>query len=127
MKLTVKQLIMGSDALKRLGEKGVKTLTYKTFYAVGKNIGHIDHELARYNRDYQRIIAEYSSVQPDGVYGVAAKDIVVLNQIIEEAQSVEVDIPIMVISMIEETMDKADIHAADWSVLDWMIILEEPK
>ena len=125
MKLTVKQLIVGSDALKRLGEKGVKILPYKIFYAVGKNIGHIDKEIDHYNKDYQKIVAEFSAEQPDGTFGVALKDVRVLNKVIEDAQAVEVDIPIMALTLTEEIIEKAEIHAADLAALDWMFVLPE--
>jgi hypothetical protein len=127
MKLTVKQLIVGSDALKRLGEKGVKILPYKIFYAVGKNIGHIDKEIDHYNKDYQRIVSEFSAEQPDGTFGVAPKDVRVLNKVIEDAQAVEVDIPIMTLTLTEEIIEKAEIHAADLAALDWMFVLPEEK
>jgi hypothetical protein len=125
MKLTVKQLIVGSDALKRLGEKGVKILPYKIFYAVGKNIGHIDKEIDHYNKDYQRIVSEFSAEQPDGTFGVAPKDVLVLNKVIEDAQAVEVDIPIMTLTLTEEIIERAEIHAADLAALDWMFVLPE--
>jgi len=127
MKLTVKQLIVGSDALKRLGEKGVKILPYKIFYAVGKNIGHIDKEIDHYNKDYQRIVSEFSAEQPDGTFGVAPKDVRVLNKVIEDAQAVEVDIPIMTLTLTEEIIEKAEIHAADLAALDWMFVLPEEE
>ena len=127
MKLTVKQLIVGSDALKRLGEKGVKILPYKIFYAVGKNIGHIDKEIDHYNKDYQRIVSEFSAEQPDGTFGVAPKDVRVLNKVIEDAQAVEVDIPIMTLTLTEEIIEKAEIHAADLAALNWMFVLPEEE
>ena len=127
MKLTVKQLIVGSDALKRLGEKGVKILPYKIFYAVGKNIGHIDKEIDHYNKDYQRIVSEFSAEQPDGTFGVAPKDVRVLNKVIEDAQAIEMDIPIMTLTLTEEIIEKAEIHASDLAALDWMFVLPEEE
>lgn len=127
MKLTVKQLITAIDALKRLGEKGIKILPYKMMRAVSRNITVIDQEIDKYNKDFQKVVAGFSAEQPDGVYGIAPKDVLAFNLIIEEAQAVEVDIPIMTIALTEEIIEKADIHAADLSTLDWMFEFPEEK
>lgn len=127
MKLTVKQLIVGSDALKRLGEQGVRVLSYKVFYAVGKNIGHVTKEIDRYNSEYQRIVSEFSAEQADGTFGVLPKDISKLNSVIEEAQTIVVDIPIMEVKLTEEIIENAGIRASDLAALEWMFVLDEAK
>ena len=138
MKLTVKQLLIGSGALKRLGEKGVKILTYKIFYAVSKNISHIDKEIDHYNKNYQRIVSEFSGpllkncpnckqLLRENDWGIAPKDVQVLNKVIDDAQAVEVDIPIMTLTLTEEIIENAEIRAADLTALDWMFVLPEAE
>jgi hypothetical protein len=125
MKLTIKQLLEGADALKRLGDKGVKDLTYKVFYSVGKNVEPIYKEIERYNKEYQRIFEEFSVEQPEGGKGIPAKDAMNFNHTIEEAQAVEVEIDIRKIAMTEELMEKAEIKAVDIYALGWMFELPE--
>jgi hypothetical protein len=125
MKLTVKQLVQASEALKRLGEKGIKALTQKVFYNISKNIRVISSELELYEKIRQSLIEKYSAEQKDGSFGVLPKDVPLLNAEIEDAQAREVELPILACTLTDEIIEKAEIHAADLAVLDWMLTLPE--
>ena len=125
MKLTVKQLVDASDALKRLGEKSIKVLTQKVFYNVSKNIRAISTELELYEKMRQSLIEKYSAEQKDGSFGVLPVDVPTLNKEIEEAQMREVELPILMCTLTDEIIEKADIHASDLAVLDWMFVLPD--
>jgi hypothetical protein len=125
MKLTVKQLVIASDALKRLGEKGIKALTQKVFYNLSKNIRAISAELELYEKVRQSLIEKYSAEQKDGSFGVLPVDVSALNREIEEAQSREIDLPILLCTLTDNIIEKAEIHASDLVALDWMLVLPE--
>lgn len=127
MKLTIKQLVGGSDALRRLGAHGIKELTQKVFYNVNKNIRAIAPELELYEKMRQSIINQYSSAQQNGEYGIHPRDIPVVNAEIEEAQAREVDIPILVCSLTDKIIESAEIKAADLFALEWMFELPESE
>ena len=121
MKLTVKQLIIAADALQRLGAKGIKVLTQQVFYNVSKNLRVISPELELYEKVRQGLIEKYSAEQKDGSFGVLPRDASALNKEIEEAQEREVNLTILTCILTDEIIEKAEIHASDLAVLEWMI------
>lgn len=125
MKLTIKQLVIGSDALRRLGAHGIKDLTQKNFYNVSKNIRAITPELEIHEKMRQSILDQYSNVQQNGEYGISPKDIPAVNAEIEEVQVREVDIPILICSLTDKIIENAEIKASDLIALEWMFELQE--
>jgi len=121
MKLTVKQLVIAADALQRLGAKGIKVLTQQVFYNVSKNLRVISPELELYEKVRQGLIEKYSAEQKDGSFGVLPRDVSALNKEIEEAQEREVNLTILTCILTDEIIEKAEIHASDLAVLEWMI------
>jgi hypothetical protein len=130
MKLTLKQLVNGSEALNRLGGKGVKELTQKVFYNLSKNIGLIQPELVVYEKTRMSLIDKYSieTKTKDGdVYGIPPKNLSAFNAEIEVIQSTELDLSILPCTLTDEIIEKAGITAIDLYLLDWMFILPDEK
>jgi hypothetical protein len=123
IKITVRKLLESSDALKRLGEKGVKALGMKPFYSVSKNLGQVHPEIEEYNKAYQAALKEYSEEQKDGTVKIPDKYAFEFNAAIDEAQLTEVEIEVRKIVLTEELIEKGEIKAVDMFALEWMFEL----
>ena len=121
MKLTVKQLVIGSDALRRLSSHGIKDLTQKNFYNVSKNIRVITPELELYEKIRQDVLQQYAT--PTGE--IPPKNMGEVSHAMIEAQAREVDLPILVCVLTDTVIEKAEITAGDLIALEWMFELPE--
>ena len=142
MKLTVKQLLEATDALRRLGDKSIKVLTPKVFHNVSRSILAITKsgELELYESARQSLIKCASKELPihtclkcglvtnENGYGVPPSDVRQLNIDIEKEQMRETeDLKILTCTVTDEIIENAGISASDLAALDWMFILPEEK
>ena len=124
MKLTLRQLVNGSEAMARLGGKGVKELTLKVFYNLSKNIGQIQPELVVYEKTRMSLFDSYSEEVGD-VYGIPPSKQMAFNNEIESILSKVVEINVLPIHLTDEVIEKASITATELFLLEWMFILQE--
>ena len=116
MKLTLKQLLEGSQALSNLGED--KTLDAKLKYSIARNIRLIQQELTEYEKTRIDLIkTKYGTEGEDGNYTVPQKNTPALIKELEALQSVEVDLDI---HLLAPSAACVNMSANDIYLLDWM-------
>ena len=123
MKLTLKQLLEGSQSLSNLGED--KTLTAKLKYSIARNIRLIQQELVEYEKTRIDLIkTKYGIEGEDGNYTVPPKNTPALIKELEALQSVTVDLDI---HLLAPSAACVNMSANDIYLLDWMFVLPEEE
>ena len=121
MKLTLKQLVDGNQALADLGAD--KTLDAKLKYSIARNIRLIQQEFIEYEKARIELIkTKYGIEGENGDFTVPPKNMPALLKEIETLQSVEVDLDI---HKLDPAAACVNMSSNDIYLIDWMF--EEEK
>ena len=123
MKLTLKQLVDGNQALINLGAD--KTLDAKLKYSIARNIRLVQQEFIEYEKTRIELIkTKYGNEGDNGDYTVLPKNIGALLKELETLQSVEVDLDI---HLLDPAAACVNMSANDIYLIDWMFVMPEEK
>ena len=121
MKLTLKQIVDGNQALINLGAD--KTLDAKLKFTIARNIRLVQQEFIEYEKARIELIkTKYGIEGENGDYTVHPQKMSGLMKEIETLQSVEVDLDI---HLLDPAMACINMSANDIYLIDWMF--EEEK
>jgi hypothetical protein len=121
MKLTLKQLVDGNQALADLGAD--KTLDAKLKFGIARNIRLIQQEFIEYEKAWIELIkTKYGVENENGDFTVPPKSMSALMKEIETLQSVEVDLDI---HKLDPAAACVNMSSNDIYLIDWMF--EEEK